>query len=65
VSRAVAEKLKGEHIISNLRHTGDDVELRIVSEKKPHDSAVSATPCLDDLYLYYFREESVNELNEV
>lgn len=65
VSPSVADKLNGEHIISNLRHAGEQVELRIVSDEKPHDSAVQAPPNLEDLYLYFFREDNINELNEI
>ncbi len=65
VPASVADKMQGEHIISNLRHTGEQIELRIVSEEKPHDSAVQVPPNLEDLYLYFFREDKNNELNEI
>ena len=65
VPPSVANKLSGEHIISNLRHAGDLVELRIVAEEKPSADAIPTKPALDDLYLYFFREDNINELNEI
>lgn len=65
VSPAVADRLGAEHIISNLRHAGENVELRIVSHEKPYETAVRAAPGLDDLYLYFFREDTVNEINGI
>lgn len=65
VPPSVADKLNNEHIISNLRHAGEQVELRIVADEKPHESAIQSPPNLEDLYLYFFREDSINELNEI
>lgn len=65
VSQSEVDKLIGKLIVSNLRHSDNKVELRIVSEEKPFESAVQTKPCLEDLYLYYFKEESINELNEI
>ena len=65
VSKSEAEKLKERQIISNLRHVGEGVELRIVADEKPCENAVQTAPNLDDLYLYYFREGNANELNEI
>lgn len=65
VPPAAADKLKGEYIVSNLRHMGDQVELRIVADEKPCENAVRVPPGLDDLYLYFFREDAANELNEI
>lgn len=44
--------------IGNLRSEGDQTLLRIISDEKPLESAVSAAPNLEDLYLYYFSEEA-------
>jgi ABC-2 type transport system ATP-binding protein len=61
----IADKINDEHTISNLRHAGEQIELRIVSAEKPYDSAVRVPPNLEDLYLYFFREDKNNELNEI
>jgi ABC-2 type transport system ATP-binding protein len=42
------------HIISNVIPTGDELEVRVVSEEKPFLDAVSAMPTLEDAYLYEF-----------
>jgi ABC-2 type transport system ATP-binding protein len=65
VQPSVAEQIKNGHIISSLRHVGEQVELRIVADKRPTDNAIPVPPNLDDLYLYFFKEGSVNELNEI
>lgn len=43
--------------VSNLRHEREQVELRIVSKVPPASHAVTATPTLEDLYLYHFQDE--------
>lgn len=55
--RESADVLLREYNIINLRHIGDKVELRIVSDKIPIDTAEHVTPTLEDLYLYEFKEE--------
>lgn len=39
----------------------DEVDLRIVSDVKPHELAYHVKPDLDDLYLYYFAEDRDHE----
>jgi ABC-2 type transport system ATP-binding protein len=54
-----ADRVKEGHIIANLRHRGDGVELRIVADERPHESAVPVSPTVEDSYLYYFNEIAV------
>lgn len=65
VNRTEADKFMEKFIVSNLRHAEGMIEMRIVSETKPFDNAVQTEPNLEDLYLYYFKEDSRNELNEI
>lgn len=65
VSQSDADKLMQEYIVSNLRHTNGMIEMRIVSEIKPFDNAMQTEPNLEDLYLYYFKEDCQNGLNEI
>ncbi|MEO3946459.1 ABC transporter ATP-binding protein [Gorillibacterium sp. CAU 1737] len=58
LSERETEQLGRGFLISNLRHEGNEVELRIISAVPPVADAVQATPTLEDLYLYHFREES-------
>ncbi|MDR3269932.1 MAG: ABC transporter ATP-binding protein [Peptococcaceae bacterium] len=51
-----AEIVKTKHVIANLRHIDGGVELRIVSDEKPHEKATPTTPSVEDSYLYYFNE---------
>lgn len=54
--RQSADTLCMQYNIINLHHTGDMVELRIVSEEAPTDMAEHTTPTLEDLYLYQFQD---------
>ncbi len=60
VDNKTAEKLMSYPVI-NLRAEGKNTFLRLVSDEKPHDTAVSVTATLEDLYLYYFSEVDGNE----
>ncbi len=42
--------------ISNVVRRDDGYHLRVVSDNQPADHAVSQTPSLEDIYLYYFGE---------
>lgn len=53
-----AEQLCTEHTVINLRNSGKDIILRVISDTIPLENAVSAEPTLEDLYLYYFQEEA-------
>lgn len=43
--------------ISNQKYNHENVILRIISSKKPSPDARLVEPSLEDLYLFYFREE--------
>lgn len=53
-----AEDYQARFSVSNLRNTEQGVRLRIVSEGSPLAGAVPVDPDLEDVYLYYFREEA-------
>ncbi|ASA24119.1 ABC transporter ATP-binding protein [Paenibacillus donghaensis] len=57
VSTREAELWTAKHCVSNLKHEGDQVELRIVAELAPSPDAMAVPPTLEDLYLYYFQDE--------
>ena len=52
-----ARKWQAKTTVGNLRHEGKEVVLRIISDKKPSEEAVSCEATLEDLYLYYFPTE--------
>lgn len=54
------EKYQAYFSVSNLRNTENGVRLRIVSDTRPLEGALPADPDLEDVYLYYFREEEDN-----
>ena len=54
VSPREAQMWQAQATVANLRHEGNHVVLRIVSDKMPSQSAVPCRASLEDLYLYYF-----------
>ena len=46
--------------VSNRKYTENEAVLRIVSTNQPALNAKKVEPSLEDLYLYYFREEGEN-----
>ena len=57
ITRQEAERLENHFIVCNSKTENGEAVLRIVSDSKPCDTAVSVSPCLEDLYLYYFHGE--------
>ena len=57
VTRQEAERLENRFTVCNSKTENGEAVLRIVSDSKPCDTAVSVSPCLEDLYLYYFHGE--------
>lgn len=57
VTRQEAERLENRFTVCNSKTENGETVLRIVSDSKPCDTAVSVSPCLEDLYLYYFHGE--------
>ncbi|WP_027630101.1 ABC transporter ATP-binding protein [Ruminiclostridium cellobioparum] len=55
---SVADRLCERYPVINLRNEGKNMFLRLISEEKPCDCAVTAQASLEDLYLYYFSEVS-------
>ena len=57
VTKQEAERLENRFAVCNSKTENGEAVLRIVSDSKPCDTAVSVSPCLEDLYLYYFHGE--------
>lgn len=49
--------LENKYNIGNMRTEGNTTILRIIHKEKPMESAVTVTPNLEDLYLYYFSDD--------
>lgn len=56
------ERWNSRYCVSNLRHEGGQVELRIVSEEKPAETAQPFAPTLEDFYLYHFQDKQWEDL---
>ncbi|WP_088053224.1 ABC transporter ATP-binding protein [Virgibacillus dakarensis] len=52
------DEMLAKHIISNQKHEATGTILRIISKEKPSNNAQQVQPTLEDLYLYYFREDA-------
>ena len=50
--------LDQQYIISNLKHQGPDVELRIISREKPSSKAEAVDATLEDAYLYLLKKRA-------
>ncbi|MDT3424639.1 ABC-type multidrug transport system ATPase subunit [Paenibacillus forsythiae] len=59
-----AEEWNARYCVSNLRHEGNQVELRIVSTVKPAHHALLVAPTLEDFYLHHFQDEQVAVTDE-
>ncbi|WP_425549050.1 ABC transporter ATP-binding protein [Amphibacillus indicireducens] len=54
--------LQGQYKIGNIQRNEDGVKLRLISDEKPHAQAVEVLATLEDVYLYYFGEEAVQNV---
>ena len=61
VTEYEANKLEETFLVSNRRQDGQHIVMRIVSEQAPNLNASLVSPTLEELYLYYFREEMQDE----
>lgn len=52
VPQKEAEQIESNYIVSNMRNYGKNVELRIISQKSPTESAENVEGTLEDAYLY-------------
>lgn len=46
--------LTKKYVCSNIMHTDGRSVIRVLSKNKPHSDAISTTPNMEDMYLYYF-----------
>lgn len=54
VPQEETRKWQAKGTVANLRHEGERVVLRIISDNRPSEMAVPCEAALEDLYLYYF-----------
>ena len=59
VPESSVKRLMQIYTISNQKHTENGMVLRIVNREMPVENAQPVPPTLEDLYLYYFREDVV------
>ena len=61
--KRVAE-LEYRYTIVNMKKKNGAIELRIVSDTKPDEAAISVDATLEDMYLYYFKEDGNEAIME-
>lgn len=57
VTKQDAARLESAFTVCNSKSENGEIVLRVVSDRKPCDTAVGVSPCLEDLYMYYFHGE--------
>ena len=53
VSQKEAEQMNNSYIVSNMRSSGENVELRIISQRRPVKNGKNVEGTLEDAYLYH------------
>lgn len=59
-----AAELEYRYTIVNMKKKNGAIELRIVSDTKPDEAAISVDATLEDMYLYYFKEDGNGAIME-
>ncbi|UTE73845.1 ABC transporter ATP-binding protein [Rossellomorea marisflavi] len=54
---SLVDEVLANYTISNQKHESEKMVLRIISKEKPLEHATMTQPTLEDLYLYYLKEE--------
>lgn len=57
ITKQEANSIENNFTVCNNKMENGEAVLRIVSDNKPCNTAVLVSPCLEDLYLYYFHGE--------
>jgi ABC-type multidrug transport system ATPase subunit len=55
-------KFVEEHLVVHHMSEGENVRMRVISESKPRENAVNATPNLEDAYLWLLRRKDNNRV---
>jgi hypothetical protein len=53
-------KFVDEHLVVHHMTEGSNVRMRVISESKPLENAMNATPNLEDAYLWLLRKKDNN-----
>lgn len=54
--------IQARHKVANIQRNEAGIELRLISDVKPFDQAVEMPATLEDVYLYYFGEEAIQNV---
>ena len=53
------DEITNMYLVGNMHHRNGKTEYRIISDKQPFESAIEEKGTLEDLYLYYFKENTL------
>ncbi|MDM5309352.1 ABC transporter ATP-binding protein [Peribacillus frigoritolerans] len=59
ISEGELQQYQNEFKVGNIIRRENGIELRIISDTKPIETAQATIPNLEDLYLYYFDKETI------
>lgn len=62
MTEAEFANLTGNYKVGNIQRNETGIRLRLISEIKPTDQALEVPATLEDVYLYYFGEEAVENV---
>lgn len=57
-AKAETEQIAANYTVANMHHHDGATQFRIIADVKPFETAIPQEGSLEDLYLYYFREET-------
>ncbi|MCZ0703711.1 ABC-type multidrug transport system ATPase subunit [Natronobacillus azotifigens] len=58
VEQGALSQLQKSYKVGNIQRAESGIEIRIVSDVKPMPNALSVSPTLEDVYLYFFEKEA-------
>lgn len=58
VSKSNMDVCLKNYKVSNIKHTPDGAQMRIISQKQPTEHAIQIDATLEDVFLYYFGERT-------
>ncbi len=54
---SLSDEFCAKYAVANIRRDGTSATLRVITNQRPDCDAISVTPCLEDFYLYHFKDE--------
>lgn len=62
IDQSELENIQRNYKVGNIHRTEDKIEVRVISDQQPHPHAEAIPPTLEDVYLYHFYEEGLENV---